>query len=525
MRICDNTDTINKQTVDCGVFMFEKVLNNRRTGRFLFRLVWLLLALMPAFSAVADAPVRWRGFNLDGKAIKGAFSGVWLEEDLALMRELGFNFARVMVDYRYFCRPGTYEADPALFAPIDEVIGWGRKHDIHTQICFSIPPGVDYAVTRSKKAMLEDAAAIAGNVACWTFFANRYREVPASELSFNLFNEPTPDCSESAYVSFIRACERAIHAVSPERLVIADGIETARLPISGADDLPVGQSLHIYTPMGISHYRAPWCKTLMTMFEPVWPPAPVTSPVYGSWKRDVQEPIVLLDVPSAELEVVPGIVNRLTELVVKADGREIGRVRYCPAAAAPGYSNLVARSGNAWAGVPVRPFVVDVPAAKRLEIGLDEGDWMEIGEIALSAQGRRASLGVFPLWRTTPREPTPVRFAGFDAATPFVRADGRAPNGTDFMDAHVFAPWERLFASGRFVMVGETGVYNETPHAVALAWLEDVLRGLKARNVGWALWNFRGAFGILDSGRKDVAYEDFHGHKLDRKMLELLQRY
>ena len=43
--------------------------------------------------------------------------------------------------------------------------------------------------------------------------------------------------------------------------------------------------------------------------------------------------------------------------------------------------------------------------------------------------------------------------------------------------------------------------------------------------MGWALWNFRGANGVLDSQRADVKYEDFGGHKLDRKMLELLQRY
>ena len=30
-------------------------------------------------------------------------------------------------------------------------------------------------------------------------------------------------------------------------------------------------------------------------------------------------------------------------------------------------------------------------------------------------------------------------------------------------------------------------------------------------------------FGILDSGRTDVAYEDFRGHKLDRKMLDVLR--
>jgi hypothetical protein len=30
---------------------------------------------------------------------------------------------------------------------------------------------------------------------------------------------------------------------------------------------------------------------------------------------------------------------------------------------------------------------------------------------------------------------------------------------------------------------------------------------------------------VMDSGRADVQYEDFRGHKLDRKMLDLLQRY
>jgi hypothetical protein len=30
---------------------------------------------------------------------------------------------------------------------------------------------------------------------------------------------------------------------------------------------------------------------------------------------------------------------------------------------------------------------------------------------------------------------------------------------------------------------------------------------------------------VLDSKRADVKYEDFRGHKLDREMLTLLQRY
>jgi hypothetical protein len=45
------------------------------------------------------------------------------------------------------------------------------------------------------------------------------------------------------------------------------------------------------------------------------------------------------------------------------------------------------------------------------------------------------------------------------------------------------------------------------------------------QNLSGALWNFKGSFGILDSDRHDVQYEAFYGHKLDRKMLTLLQQY
>jgi hypothetical protein len=74
------------------------------------------------------------------------------------------------------------------------------------------------------------------------------------------------------------------------------------------------------------------------------------------------------------------------------------------------------------------------------------------------------------------------------------------------------------------VHCGEAGCYNRTPHEVFLAWFSDVLDILTGHGIGYALWNFRGSFGILDSGRKDVAYEDWNGHKLDRKLLDLLKK-
>jgi endoglucanase len=88
-----------------------------------------------------------------------------------------------------------------------------------------------------------------------------------------------------------------------------------------------------------------------------------------------------------------------------------------------------------------------------------------------------------------------------------------------------YRPWIELAASGVGVHCGECGCWNKTPHAVFLAWFTDVLDILTANRIGYALWNFRGDFGILDSRREDVEYEDWHGRKLDGKLLALLQAH
>jgi len=75
------------------------------------------------------------------------------------------------------------------------------------------------------------------------------------------------------------------------------------------------------------------------------------------------------------------------------------------------------------------------------------------------------------------------------------------------------------------VHCGEGGCFNRTPHDIALRWLEDVLDVLKNCNIGWAMWGFNNRFGVLDAGRADVDYADFRGHKLDVKMLKVLQKY
>jgi len=89
-----------------------------------------------------------------------------------------------------------------------------------------------------------------------------------------------------------------------------------------------------------------------------------------------------------------------------------------------------------------------------------------------------------------------------------------------------YSPWRDLIAQGVGVHMGETGGSHRTPAPALMGWLEDVLGVCHDLKIGFALWDFLGEskFGILDSERTDVAYEDWYGHQLDRKMLDLLQR-
>lgn len=88
-----------------------------------------------------------------------------------------------------------------------------------------------------------------------------------------------------------------------------------------------------------------------------------------------------------------------------------------------------------------------------------------------------------------------------------------------------FKVWKEIEQKGIGVYVGEFGVYNRTPHDLTLRFLKDNLEIWKANKWGYAMWCFRGSFGIADSGRKDVMYEKYKGILLDREMVELLKSF
>ncbi len=352
---------------------------------------------MQAASKPAQMTIpRWRGFNLvdffqafdRGERSAGLVS----EDDLKWIRDWGFDFIRLPMDYwlwidtnwretRTLTADDTIKIKERMMERVDRTVELGLRYGLHVSLNFHRAPG--YCINnpdREPFMLWSDPRAEDAFVFHWNLFAKRYRGVSAKDLSFNLLNE-APSVRQGYMLAedYRRVMTRATDAIrkhTPDRVIIIDGLSVGNRVVENMIPTGVVQSVHAYTPAGISHYRASWVDKKQSFPTPTWP-----------------------------------LLNK--------DG---------------------------------------------------------------SMKYDRAKL-----------------------------------------EAH-YAPWAELAKKGIGVHCGEAGCYNKTPYDVFYAWYSDVMDILKGHGIGYALWNFRGTFGILDSGRTDIELEDWHGHTLDRRLLTLLQR-
>jgi hypothetical protein len=130
-----------------------------------------------------------------------------------------------------------------------------------------------------------------------------------------------------------------------------------------------------------------------------------------------------------------------------------------------------------------------------------EGGWLTLTSLAIEADGHTSKLNLV--------DSGGLRQSGEIAFEP---ARGSAALRTTsnldraWLRDTCYSPWRDAHRAGLGVMIGEMGAFQHTPHAVVLRWMEDVLATAQEADFGWALWNFRGGFGVLDSNRSDVTY-------------------
>ena len=84
---------------------------------------------------------RWRGFNLLEKFIAET-KQPFVERDFAWIRDWGFDFVRLPLDYRCWSQQGDWsKLDEAELKQIDDAVALGEKYGVHVNIAFHRAPG------------------------------------------------------------------------------------------------------------------------------------------------------------------------------------------------------------------------------------------------------------------------------------------------------------------------------------------------------------------------------------------------
>ncbi len=342
---------------------------------------------------------RWCGFNLlEMFSYQGQPSPGFRTDDFARIHDWGFNYARLPLDYRFlFHGSDGEEWSEETLRQLDRALSLGEEFGVHVCVNLHHAPGFCINTPRDTWTLWTSSEAQSRNERIWATFARRWDGRP--NLSFDLVNEPT-GCTMAQYTAFVRDMVEAIRCVDDSRFLVADGFEVGTQVIAGVEDLGIGQSMHCYEPMWVTHHKASWVPALLEYVEPpVWP-----GPL-----------------PNAEA--------------------------------------ARARFGD---GHPAR-WIVEAYGD-----GVMDRDWL------------RAKL----------------------------------------------QPWFDLSARGGWVHCGEFGVFSTAPRAAQLAWTEDLLILLHEHGMGWSLWNLRGPFGVINSGRPEAEMTRLpSGEWLDEPLLALLQRF
>ena len=512
----------------------------------------VLAAVLSAAAADGASPAdwrpaeRWRGFNLLSMFIKGKLpdppSGTippgfgyarapeFREDDFRIIRDWGFNFARLPLDYRYWVKGfDPLVVDEEVLAHLDRAIELGRRYGIHVQISLHRVPGYRTGLSPAEAGgdLLREERLQDQTCAIWANLARRYRELPNERVSFNLLNEPPDDSPDGhLYAAVARKMIAAIRREDPKRFIISDGLRGGNYPCKALFGIPgVGQAGRGYVPRGFITNGTKWPVTLDS------PQGVFANRGKSGWYA----PFSIADLPACEIELTFGRVSGPVTLVAKADGAVVGRVSLDPTGKTgdPKWNRaLLMRRWNIWQGeyCGVERLTLRKPAGK-FTLEVESGDWICVSSMTFAESGGdgRAEL-VFGGEFGNPSG-FAQRFLGWEGKgfAPVGRENAtcRYPDnpGKEYLYRQFFQPWEEAEKAGVFVMIGEFGaVHRNIPHNVAMHWMEDLLGVWKDLGWGWAVWGlFRDKYGVMDNDRKDVPLEDFRGHKLDRRMLELLQ--
>lgn len=463
-----------------------------------------------------------KGFNLLGKFDVNWSNEGFVEEDFMIISDLGFNFARLPLDYLTYTKTGDWDTflDDEI-AEIDQAIQWGQKYGVH--ICISLHRAPGYSVNTSpipanqQVNLWEDASAQNAFIKHWIFFANRYEDVPNTQLSFNLINEPNSSVDEVTYVTLMTNTIEEIHKINPNRVVFVDGLNYSNDIITSLrDKRNVIQALHVYEPFTLTHYQASWVEGSDTWPEPVWPMIDISNYLFGPWKPEYQSSLVLEGNFLKDSKIIINVkqVSIQSTIEIKLDDQTIYTKAFiCGGEIDDDWTEIINTQWG-YQNISNKDYSVVIPAnGSTLSISNTAGDWMTLN--AITIQSESSDLTLIPgnnAW-------------GAKQETYSISPDGKImdDHGYPMILRNLYQKMQRAKDQDIPIMIQEFGVHNKTPHTVSLNYLKDVVSVFREYDLGYAMWNLSGSLGIINSGRDDCAYESYQGQLLDSAMLKIIE--
>ncbi len=465
-----------------------------------------------------------KGFNLLGKFDVSYSNKGFSEKEFIIIEELGFNFVRLPLDYRTYTLTNNwnYFVESQL-AKIDQVIEWGNKYNVH--ICINLHRAPGYCVNETANLPVHhqldlwtDTTAQNTFVNHWQMFAERYKEISSDRLSFNLVNEPH-DVEEEIYVGVMNMAVKAIHDITPNRVIFIDGLGFGRGLLMSLKDKPnIAQAIHSYDPFQLTHYKASWVNGSSDWSLPQWPMLAISNYLYGTWKNEYKSPLVFEGNFETGTEIIVNVnqVSIESTLNIKAGTKTILSKRFvCGPDLGDDFTKIVETEWG-YQNISNKDYSVILSAnATRISFENTAGDWMTINSITIKKGENELTLNLSD--NSWGKKQTSYK----------LDENGKLKTSAG-NELSPFENYKETVETANLynipIMVQEFGVYNQTPHKVAVDFLTDLSAFFRENNLGWALWNLSGGFGILNSGRQDCEYENYQGYQLDREMLNALTK-
>lgn len=463
-----------------------------------------------------------KGFNLLGKFDIGWADYGFPEDEFIITKDLGFNFVRLPLDYRTYTQAGNWDVIlEDKVAEIDKAVALGKKYGIHICICLHRAPGycVNPATLPANQNLdlWTNATAQDAFVNHWAYFANRYKDVPYTELSFNLVNEPG-NVDEATYVYVMQKAIDKIQSINPDRVIFVDGLNYARdLIPSLKNTRNIINAIHVYDPFTLTHYKADWVTGSNTWPVPVWPMTDISQYLYGPSKPESYSSLVLEGDFLKDSEVTINVqqVSVQSTLQIKLDDTQILiKAFICGPDLGTDWTEIISTQWG-YQNISKKDYSVVLPLnGTRLTITNIFGDWMTFNKITIkSATDEIVLIPANTNW-------------GSKQDTYKITSDGKITdiNGDPVLPLRSLTDnLKRAKAENIPVMIQEFAVYNQTQYDVTLSYLTDVVSVFNKNKVGYAMWNLIGTMGIINSERKDCTYEPYKGLLLDRKMTTIIQ--